>query len=85
MVINSVHSQSHRILVEVYSKHTAERMCHKYLARGKSGEFGLEDDERLRRLKKFEKELLEGLPKENCCKRITRRIFASHSSIHFKT
>ena len=40
-------AESHRILVEVYGEHAlAERTCQKWFARFKSGDFGLEDEER---------------------------------------
>ena len=40
-------AESHRILVEVYDEHTlAERTCKRWFARFKSGNFGLEDEER---------------------------------------
>ena len=39
-------AESHRILVEVYGEHSlAERMCQKWFARFKSGDFGLEDED----------------------------------------
>ena len=39
-------AESHHILVEVYVKYAlAERMCQKWFARFKSGDFGLEDEE----------------------------------------
>ena len=40
-------TESHRILVEVYSEHAiADRTCQKSFARFKSGDFGLDDEER---------------------------------------
>ena len=40
-------AESNRILVEVYGNHVlAERTCQKRLARFKSGNFDLEDEER---------------------------------------
>ena len=40
-------AESHRILEEVYDEHAlAERTCQKWFARFKSGDFGLEDEER---------------------------------------
>ena len=40
-------AESHRIVVEVYGEHAlAERTCQKWFARFKSGDFGLEDEER---------------------------------------
>ncbi len=40
-------AESHRILVEVYGEHAlSERTCQKWFARFKSGDFGLEDEER---------------------------------------
>ena len=66
-------AESHRILVEVYSEHAlAERTCQKWFARFKSGDFGLEDEER------------PGLTRPAHTRR-ARRIFGSHSSSHFKT
>ena len=48
-------AESHRILVEVYGGHDlAERTFQKWLARFKSGAFGLEDEERPGHPKKFE-------------------------------
>ena len=38
-------AESHRIFLEVYG--LAERTCQKWFARFKSGDFGLEDEERL--------------------------------------
>ena len=59
---------SHRILVEVYGEHAlAERTCQKWFARFKSGDFGLEDEERPGQPKKFEDEELEALLDEDCC------------------
>ena len=41
-------AKNHRILVEVYGEHApAERTCQKWFAGFKSGDFGLEDEERL--------------------------------------
>ena len=60
--------ESHRILVEVYGEHAlAEGTCQKSIARFKSGDFGLEDEERPRQPKKFEDEELEALLDEDCC------------------
>ena len=81
-------AESHRILVEVYGKHAlAEQTCQKSFARFKSGDFGLEDEERPGQPKKFEDEELQALLDEDCCQKTirTRRIFGSHSSSHFKT
>ena len=56
-------AESHRILVEVYGEHAlAERTCQKWYARFKTGDFGLEDEERSGQPKKFEDEELEALP-----------------------
>ena len=61
-------AESHRILVEVYSEHAlAEQTCQKWFARFKSGDFGLEDEERSGQPKKFEDEELEALLDEDCC------------------
>ena len=61
-------AKSHRILVEVYGQHAlAERTCHKWFARFKSGDFVLEDEERLGQPKKFEDKELEALLDEDCC------------------
>ena len=61
-------AESHRILVEVYSEHAlAERTCQKWFARYKSGDFGLEDEERLGQPKKFEDEELDALLDEDYC------------------
>ena len=47
-------AESDRILVEVYSEHAlAERTCQKWFARFKSGDFGLEYEERPGQPKKF--------------------------------
>ena len=81
-------AESHRILVEVYGEHAlAERTCQKWFARFKSGDFGLEDEERPGQPEKFEDEELEALLDEDCFTntRKARRIFGSHSSSHFKT
>ena len=61
-------AESDRILVEVYGKDAlAERTCQKWIARFKSGDFGLEDEERPEQPKKFEDEELEALLDEDCC------------------
>ena len=61
-------AESHRILVEVHGEHAlAERACQKWFARLKSGDFGLEDEERHRQPKKFENEEVEALLDEGCC------------------
>ena len=61
-------AESHRSLVEVYGEHAlAERTCQKWFARFKSGDFGLEDEERPGQPKKFEDNELEALLDENCC------------------
>ena len=61
-------AESHRILVEVCAEHAlAERTCQKWFARLKSGDFGLEDEERPGQPKKFEDEQLEALLDEDCC------------------
>ena len=61
-------AESHRILVEVYGEHAvAKRTCQKWFARFKSGDFGLEDEERPEQPKKFEDEELEALLDEDCC------------------
>ena len=61
-------AESHRILVEVYGEHAqAERTCQKGFARFKSGDFGLEDEERPGQPKKVEDEELEVLLDEDCC------------------
>ena len=59
-------AESHRILVEVNGEHAlAERTCQKWFARFKSGDFGLEDEERPGQPKKFENEELEALLDED--------------------
>ena len=61
-------AESHRILVEVYGEHAlAERTCQKWFAQFKSGDFGLEDEERPGQPKKFEDEELEASLDEDCC------------------
>ena len=61
-------AESHRILKEVYGEHAlAERMCQRWFARFKSGDFGLEDEERPGQSKKFEDEELVALLDEDCC------------------
>ena len=61
-------AESHRILMEVYGEHAlAERTCQKWFARFKSGDFGLEDEERSGQPKKFEDDELEALLDEDCC------------------
>ena len=48
-------AESHRILLEVNGKYAlAERTCQKWFARFKSGDFGLEDEERPGQPKQFE-------------------------------
>ena len=60
-------AESHRILVEVYGEHAlAERTCQKWFARFKSGDFGLQDEERAGQPKKFGDEELEALLDEDC-------------------
>ena len=60
-------AESHRIFVEVYGEHAlAEWTCQKWFERFKSGDFGLEDEERPRQPKKFEDEELEALLDEDC-------------------
>ena len=60
-------AESHRILVEVYCEHAlAERTCQKWFPSFKSGDFGLEDEERPGQPKKFEDEELEPLLDEDC-------------------
>ena len=57
-----------RILVEVYGEQAlAEKTCQKWFARFKSGDFGLEDEERPGQPKKFEDEELEACLDEDCC------------------
>ena len=54
-------------MVEVYGEHAlAERTCQKWFAKFKSGDFGLEDEERPGQPKKFEDEELEALLDEYC-------------------
>ena len=61
-------AESHRILMEVYGEHAlTQRTCQKLFARFKSGEFGLEDEERPGRSKNFEDEELEALLDKDCC------------------
>ena len=65
--MKKIAAESHRILVEVYSQHAlAERTCQKLFARFKSGDFGLEDEERPEQPKKIEDEELEALLDEDC-------------------
>ena len=53
-------AESHLILLEVYGEHAlAERKCQKWFARFKSGDFGLENEERPGQPKKFEDEELK--------------------------
>ena len=62
-------AESHCILMEVYDEHAlAERTCQKWFARFKSGDFGLEDEERPGQPKKFEDEELEALLDEDSVK-----------------
>ena len=66
--MNKTAAKSHRILVEVYREHfLAERTCEKWFARFKSGDFGLEEEERSGQPKKFEDKELEALFNEHCC------------------
>ena len=61
-------AESHRNLVEVYGEYAlAESTCRKWFARIKSGDFGLEDEERPGQPKKFEDEKLEELLDNDCC------------------
>ena len=61
-------TESHRILVEVYGDHAlAERMCQKWFARFKSGDFCLEDQERPGQPKKFEDAELAALLDQDSC------------------
>ena len=61
-------AKSNRILVEVYGEHAlAKQTCHKWFARFKSSDFGLEDEERPGQPKKFKDEELEALLDEYCC------------------
>ena len=61
-------AESHRILVEIYGEHAlVERTCQKWFAWFKSGDFGLEDEERPGQPKKFEDEELEALLDEDWC------------------
>ena len=61
-------AESHRILVEVYGEHAlAERTCQKSFAQFKSGDFGLEDENRAGQPKKFEDEELEALLDKDYC------------------
>ena len=60
-------AERHRILVEAYGEHaSAKRTCQKWFARFKSGDFGLEDEERPGQQKKFEDEELDALLDEDC-------------------
>ena len=66
--MKKIAAESHRILVEVYGEHAlAERTCQKWFARFKSGDFGLEDEERPGQRKNFVDEELEALLDEDCC------------------
>ena len=61
-------AEIHHILVEVFGEHAlAERTCQKWFARFKSGDFGLQDEERPVQPKKFEHEELKALLDEDCC------------------
>ena len=61
-------AESHRILVEVYGEHAlAEWTRQKWFKRFKSGDFGLEDEERPGQPKEFEGEELEALLDEDFC------------------
>ena len=54
--------------MEVYGNHAlAERTYQKWFARFKSGDFGLEDEERPVQTKKFEDEEREALIDEDFC------------------
>ena len=45
--MKKIAADSHRILVKFYGEHAlAERTCQKWFARFKTGNFGLEDEER---------------------------------------
>ena len=61
-------AESHRMLVEVYGEHAlAERTYQKWFARFKSGDFGLDDEERPGQPENFQDEELEALLDGNCC------------------
>ena len=63
-------AESHRILLEVYGEHAlAERMCQKWFARFKRGDFVLEDEKRPGQPKKLEDEELKALLDEDSCQR----------------
>ena len=65
--MNKNAAESHCILVKVYGEHAlAERTCQKWFVRLKSGDFGLEDEERPGQAKIFEDEELEALLDEDC-------------------
>ena len=65
--IKKTAAESHRILVEVYGEHAlAKWTFQKWFARFKSGDFGLEDEERPGQPKKFEDKELEALLDEDC-------------------
>ena len=67
-IMKKTAAKSDRILVEVYGEHAlAERTCQKWFARFKSGDFGLEDEERPGQPKNFKDEELEALLDEDCC------------------
>ena len=77
--------KSHRILVEVYGEHAvAERTYQKWFARFKSGDFGLEDEERPAQPKKFEDEEMEALFNEDCCQiqeKLAESLGVTHAAI----
>ena len=55
--------------MQIYGEHAlAERTCQKWFARFKSGDFGLEDEERPGQPKRFEDEELEALLDQDGCK-----------------
>ena len=59
--------KSHRILVEFYGEHAlAERTCKKWFARFKTGDFGLDDEERPGQAENFEDEELKALLDADC-------------------
>ena len=78
-------AESNRILVEVYGDHAlAERTCQKRLARFKSGNFDLEDEERPGQLKKFEDEELEALLDHDSCQmqeEVAKTLGVTHQAI----
>lgn len=64
-------SEAHRLVSEAYPEYCPDvRMCQKWFARFKSGDFDIEDKERPGQPKKFDDEELEALIEQNASQTI---------------